>query len=197
MKNHNLLAGGNSYAIETILDKHLEKTEKISWSDLSAQKMTNNSFQLPFLNIKFKDKVAGAGVFIHNTPQVTKRLSDENTPEKIQAEFDAMNRCAMMSAGLNTDENKNSSILGVGFLPNSAVHSENIINTIAPLNPQDNHQITQNNNCMQEMENQIRQKNFSGFSTQINEISAFTAAMLDVINQILDTERKLDSVPTR
>ena len=87
IQSKNLLVGGSNNAIETILDQHIKKTEKISWSDLSAQKMTNNSFQLPFLNIKFKNKVAGGGVFVHNTPQITKKLEEENTPAKQEAEF--------------------------------------------------------------------------------------------------------------
>lgn len=98
--NKELLKGGKSYAIETILDEHIKKTEKISWSDLSGQKMTNNSFQLPFLNIKFKSKVAGGAVFVHNQPQVTKKLASENTKEKTEDEFNEALRAATISAGL-------------------------------------------------------------------------------------------------
>lgn len=47
------------------------------------------------------------------------------------------------------------------------------------------------------MISQIRRENFSGFSTQINEISAFTNAMLDIIDQILDKEKRLDTVPVQ
>lgn len=74
--------------------------------------MTNNSFQLPFLNIKFKNKIAGGAVFMHNTPQITKKLAEEQTSAKKASEFDALYRCAMISAGLGTEEKKNSGPTG-------------------------------------------------------------------------------------
>lgn len=55
-----VLVGGRNNSIETLLIKHMEKLDPISWSDLSGQKMTQNYWQLPFLNIKFRSKVAGA-----------------------------------------------------------------------------------------------------------------------------------------
>lgn len=93
-----LLVGGNRLSIEGILDAHLEKMSKISWSDLSAQKMSSNSFQLPFLNIKFKDKVAGGSLFMHTLPQNKKQLESEETDNKKKAEFEKLLRCAMITA---------------------------------------------------------------------------------------------------
>lgn len=60
--------------------------------------MTNNTFQLPFVNLKFRDKVAGGSVFSHSTPQTTKKLEAENTPEKKAMDFDEIIRCANVSA---------------------------------------------------------------------------------------------------
>lgn len=54
----NLLGGFANTSIESILEKHTQMMEPISWSDLSAQKMTNNSYQPPWLNMKIKDKIA-------------------------------------------------------------------------------------------------------------------------------------------
>lgn len=84
--------------------------EPISRSDLSAQKMTNNSFQLPFLNIKIADKIAGARVFMHNKPQKVKRLKSEDTEEKRKSIFDEAYRCALIEAGLQPDEKKNAGV---------------------------------------------------------------------------------------
>jgi hypothetical protein len=54
----NLLGGGEDISIEGIVNRHIKILNPISWTDLSQQKMTNNSFQLPFLNIIFKSKIA-------------------------------------------------------------------------------------------------------------------------------------------
>lgn len=70
----------------------------ISWSDLSQQKMTNNTYQLPFLNIKFKEKIAGARVFMHETPQPKKIVEKETTQTVLDAKFEADMRCAMNEA---------------------------------------------------------------------------------------------------
>lgn len=192
----NLLTGGKwGNSIEDILNKHIEKTEEISWSDLSGQKMTNNSFQLPFLNVKFKDKVAGGGVFIHNSPQITK--TDPVTPEKKSATFDEMYRCAMIESWLFIDENKNTGLVGAALTPRMSATTENTRNSPIFTDPQDSAQINGNANCKNILEEQIRKKFDEKFSTEINEISAFTSAMLDIINQNIETETKLDNIPTR
>lgn len=98
--NQNLLGGFANISIESLLEKHSKMMEPISWSDLSSQKMTNNSYQLPFLNIKFKDKIAGARVYMTEAPQQTKRLETDDTQEKKDAIFDAAFKCAMNEAGV-------------------------------------------------------------------------------------------------
>jgi hypothetical protein len=75
--------------------------DPISWSDLSAQKMTNNSYQLPFLNVKIAGKIAGAQLGMTELPQQTKRLQIDDTKEKKDAIFEAALRCAMNEAGLS------------------------------------------------------------------------------------------------
>lgn len=79
--------------------------DPISWSDLSQQKMTNNFYQLPFLNIKFKDKIAGARLFITDAPQVKKTVEKEATQEMADAKFELDLKCAMNEAGLQGDLN--------------------------------------------------------------------------------------------
>lgn len=70
----------------------------ISWADLSQQKMTNNTYQVPFLNIKFKNKIAGARVFMHESPQEKKQIEKEATQNVLDAKFEADMRCAMNEA---------------------------------------------------------------------------------------------------
>ena len=59
--------------------------------------------QLPFLNIRFKDKIAGARVFITDAPQVKKTIEKEATQEMADAKFDLDLKCAMNEAGLPGD----------------------------------------------------------------------------------------------
>jgi hypothetical protein len=93
--NRDLLGGSNRFSIESLLDKHIKMMEPISYSDLSAQKMTNNSYQLPWLNIKIADKIAGLRTYVTTEPQITKSLKSEDTQAKKDAIFDAAFRCAM------------------------------------------------------------------------------------------------------
>lgn len=90
--------------------------EPISYSDLSAQKMTNNSYQLPFLNIKLKGQVAGGRTNIIESPQLKKNLKTEDTPAAKDAVFDAAFRCAMAEAGLPGDPILANGFIGAGLL---------------------------------------------------------------------------------
>ena len=94
----NALGGFSNTSIESILEKHSKMMDPISWSDLSAQKMTNNSYQLPFLNVKLKDKIAGGRLFMSNSPQPTRNLQKEATQEVKDAQFEADYKCAMNTA---------------------------------------------------------------------------------------------------
>lgn len=93
--NRDVLGGSNRVSIESLLDKHIKMMEPISYSDLSAQKMTNNSYQLPWLNIKIADKIAGLRTYVSTEPQITKTLKSEDTQSKKDAIFDAAFKCAM------------------------------------------------------------------------------------------------------
>ena len=107
--------------------------DPISWSDLSAQKMTNNSYQLPFLNIKFKDKIAGARVFMTEAPQQTKRLEKDDTKEKKDAIFDAAFKCAMNEAGVQGDSILANGFIGAGYVPRRDQSTMNVIKTTIPV----------------------------------------------------------------
>lgn len=190
IKNENLLIGGKgSNSIEWILDKHIETVNPISYTNLSAQKMTNNSFQLPFLNLKFKNMVAWGVVNIHNSPQISK--ISPTTAETLEMDFDKMQRCAWLESWLSTEFGKDNWVIGWGYSLNSAHHTENFANSTKPLNPIETAQIMDCNNAIVDSS---ENKYYEWFSTQVNELQAFTFAILDVIEQILHTEKKLDDV---
>jgi hypothetical protein len=69
--------------------------EPISRSDLAAQQMTSNFYEIPFLNLKIKNQIGGAKIYAAESPQMTKKLKTEDTPASRDAEFDAAFRCAM------------------------------------------------------------------------------------------------------
>ncbi len=189
-------------SIEWLLNKHIEMMEPISRSDLSAQKMTNNSFQLPFLNIRIADKIAGARVFIHNKPQKVKRLKTEDTEEKKEAIFDSAYDCALIDAGLEPNKEKNPGAQGAGYslVPGQTIGDVHLADkTLAPKDPT---QITKNPNiqtkCRNIRERISKQKREVVFVGDLNELYSFTEAATDIIAQILDAEKaKLDWLPVR
>lgn len=183
------LKWGKSNAIETILDNHIKKMKPISWGSLSAQKMTQNSFQLPFLNVKFKTQVSGGAVFLHNSPQQTS--TPKQTEKTIDEQFDTALKCALLEAWLNTDEKKNNGVIGGGFSLNTAHNTKNVNNSVIPLAPLESATWL---DCSSSYQNSITEEAYRGFSTQVNEIYAFTRSMMDIIDQILDSEKKLDNV---
>ena len=131
----NLLGGGKTYSIESLLEKHTKIAEPISLSDLSQQKMTNNSFQLPFLNIKFRDKVSGGRTYLSSTPQPKDRYKKEETEEDKNAQYEILRRCAYEKAGLSADKKEANSILGAGFALRRSTTTETAENAVRNLGP--------------------------------------------------------------
>jgi hypothetical protein len=80
--SENALGGGKNISIEGILDKHHKILEPISESALRDEKMTNNTFSLPFFNLKLPSTIAGLRVYLANSPQVTRRDKRDETPDK-------------------------------------------------------------------------------------------------------------------
>lgn len=185
---------GGSKTIEEVIDTHVGKLEEISWSDLSGQKMTQNSFQLPFLNLKFKSKVAGGGFFMHDSPQQTKRLASETTEQTLQEEFDMAYRCAAASAQLRSNDTQNAGHNGSGYRWNRGHTTENFFNAMIPVSPLEETQVTNLGDCDEIFYQSARNQTYHTFNAQLNEFMAFSSAMNDIIRQVLDTETKLDSV---
>lgn len=193
ISNDNLLVGGKgSNSIEWILEKHIEKLNPISYSNLSSQKMTNNTFQLPFLNLKFSSVISGGAVFVHWSPQ-TSKISP--TTEKTQEiDFDSFQRCAWLESGLSTDFEKNNWIKWAGFDFNSAHSSENYNNSVKILGPIEAMELA---GCGDFILNNAESRYYEWFSTQVNEFQTFTNAMLTIIDQILQIEQKFDNTQVK
>jgi hypothetical protein len=77
--------------------------DPISRSDLGLQQMTHATYELPFLNIKFKNLIPKNLIKIEQSPQLAKTLKKEDTKAKKDDVFDEAFRCAMAEAGLPGD----------------------------------------------------------------------------------------------
>ncbi len=191
--NMNMLWGSRR-SIEWLLESHIEMMDPISWSDLSQQKMTNNFYQLPFLNIKFKDKIAGARLFITDAPQVKKTVEKEATQEMADAKFELDLKCAMNEAGLPGDLNLVNWFIGAWYAPTYGITTENIVSTMIPLWPQEMENLA---GCYDIRMWQGKQEADKWLATDINEIQAFSNAMTVIIQQILQADKKLDKLPSK
>ncbi len=186
------LGGFSSVSIESLLEQHTKMMDPISWSDLGAQKMTNNSYQLPFLGIKFKDKIAWARVYTSESPQITKKLKTEDTQTTQDDLFDRAFRCAMNEADLPGDP-----ILANGFIGawyTGLRDTTTVPNRAISLGPTETESTR---GCYQTRLWQWQKEAYQSLSTDLNEIQSFTIAMMNTILQIIDTDRKLDNLPVK
>lgn len=92
--------GSSDSSIESIIEKHSKILNPISHSDLGQQKMTNNTFQLPFINLKIANKIAGLNTYMSTRVQEVKRDKKEETQESKNAELERIEKCANLTAGL-------------------------------------------------------------------------------------------------
>ncbi len=192
--SQNALGGFANTSIESLLEKHSNMMDPISWSDLSQQEMPKNSYQLPFLSVKFKDKIAGGRIFMTEAPQQSKRLAIDDTKEKKDAIFDAAFRCAMNEAGVQWDAILSNGFIGAGYVPRRNASITNIIKTTIPVWPQEMDNLA---GCYNIRINQWKKQAYQWLSTDLNEIQGFTDAMMNIILQILDTDKKLDTLPSK
>ncbi len=186
------LGGFTNTSIESLLEQHTKMMEPISHSDLSAQKMTNNSYQLPFLKIKIADKIAWARIYTQESPQLVKKFKTEDTLESKDAVFDAAFRCAMAEAGLPGDPILANWFIGAGYT--GLRNTTNVPNRKTTLGPTE----TQNlRGCYQIRVGLGQKEAYQSLSTDLNEIQGFTIAMMNTILSILDTDSKLDTLPVK
>lgn len=188
--NRDLLGGSNRFSIESLLDKHTKMMEPISYSDLSYNIMSGNSFKGNNFGQDFAKTIAGLQVFAQVAgPNPTKTLKSEDTQAKKDAIFDAALKCAMNESWLPGDLTLANGFIGAGFLKPGT--TELVQEKTLPLGPQEMESLA---GCyvirMQEWQKNITKS----LSTDFNEIQAFTTAMMQIIDQIIDRDRCLDKL---
>lgn len=194
--NQNLLGGGKKDTIEGILDKHIEIMWPIADTNLAGQKMTNNSFQLSWTSFKFKNLLPKPLIYVSNAPQRIKKDKKYDTKENKDEKLRAAYTCAMYDVGLPSDPNLANSTIGASYWINGATTPTNIDNTTRELGPSDPEKKNLDA-CFDVALSEGRKTYYNSFSTDLTEISAFTAAMIAEVNDILQSGTKLDTLPAR
>ena len=185
-------APGNS--IEWLLERHSEMMDPISRSDLALQKMTNAMYQEPFENLKFKNLIPKNLVKIEQSPQLAKTLKKEDTKAKKDDVFDEAFRCAMAEAGLPGDLMLANGFgwAGYSYLTNQT--TANIGNRVIPVTPSEMDNLA---GCYALRMWQWQSVAYQGLSTDLNEIQAFTSAMMSIIMSIIESDKVIDKLPTK
>ncbi len=195
--NQNLLGGGQNKSIEGILDRHLKLMEPIADSNLAGQKMTNNSWQLDWTNLKFANIIPKPLLYISNKPQVTRQDKKDDTPASKDAKLQAAYKCAMYSAWLPSDPNIANSVIGWSYSIRNGTTPTNVGNVATPLGPIDTDQAKTLDACLDVALSQWRMAYYNSFSTDLTNIGTFTAGMIEEINNILQSWIDLDNKPSQ
>lgn len=192
-----LLAWWKNKSIESLIERHGAIVEPIANSNLSAQKHQKNSFQLPFLNIKFKNQISGGNVYIENLPQIQKKYEKEYTQSMQDEEFNYLQRCAYISAWLPGDIDRANIPSWVWYQFLTTQTTENTIwakKTLWVLNPDDT---SIAKDCMSIAIGQPGEKYYESLSTDLTEIEVFTTWLIAQISRALQGEKKLDTLPIK
>ena len=124
--NQNLLGGGKTTSIESILDTHTAILDKIATSALRAEHMTKNFGEASIFNLKFLKTLNGGRVYLGSDAQISRRDKKDATQNQKQSEYETVRRCAFANAGLPTDKIQSSGFMGNGYFPTSADTTESI-----------------------------------------------------------------------
>ena len=189
----NALGGSKNISIEGILDKHIKIMQPISESALGCEVMTNNTASSPKKWLNLPNTIAGLKVFLDETPQKTRRDKREATPERDAQELKDIQRCSYASAGLSTDEARSRSIGGAWYSRTSGYTSETIKNGTTALGPQESAELARFTNCTISYMDTGRKSYYDSFSTDLTEIQAYSANMLNQINNIVSTLTQMNS----
>lgn len=112
----NLLGGGKSYSIESLIDKHAAIMTPIANSNLGCQKHNTNSFENKSKSTNFAKILGGIKVYVQQRgPQEVKKIEKEDTKKEQEARFEAMRRCAYIDAGLDSDRKRANITGGAGY----------------------------------------------------------------------------------
>lgn len=133
---------------------------------------------------------------MHNSPQISKRIQEEETQLKKETKFDTAYRCALIDQNLSLNELQSAGVIGAGYILKEHT-TETIHNAALPLNAFDKERLQVSNNCQAMYREVSRSRTADAFSQQVDELQAFTTSITDVITQILDTELRLDKVPVQ
>ncbi len=189
----NALGGGKNVSIEGLLDKHIKIMQPISESALGCEVMTNNTASSPKKWLNLPSTLAGLKVFLDENPQKTRRDKKEVTPEKEAQELKDIQKCGNASVGLSTDEARARSIGGAGFNRTIWYTPETIKNAAVPLGPQEAAEIAKFTDCVNSYMQVGRKAYYDSFSTDLTEIQAYTANMLNQINNIVSNYVEMGS----
>jgi hypothetical protein len=191
------LAWWKTYSIESLIEKHSKIMEPIANSNLSAQKHQKNSFQLPFLNIKFKNQISWAQVYIENSPQLQKKYKEEYTQSTQDQEFDSLQRCAYVSAWLPWDKDRANIPAWVWYQFLTTTDSTNTTwtkKTLWTINPDDSSIAS---NCMEIALAKPKEDYYLWLSTDTTELEVFTSALISQISRALQIDTKLDTLQSK
>lgn len=195
--SENTLGGWKNISIEGILDKHHKILEPISESALRDEKMTNNSFSLPFFNLKLPKTIAWLRVYLTNSPQTTRRDKRDETPDKKKEYLDRVRRCAQVSAGLSTDAKRANTLLWGGYLPTQTPTTENMGNRSTALGPQESTELARYAGCAESLVSGGRTVYYDSFSTDLTELQAFTNDMMKSIDEMMSLGKILNNKPVK
>lgn len=186
-----------SNTIQTILEKHILIMEPISYSDLSAQKMTNNVWQVPYFDKIFGQEIPPTITFMQAPPQTKDRYASEQKWEK-EKKFEAARKCAYFLAWLPTDPNQANSIAGAGFSDISGRTSSNIVDTstkaLGPISVTDRWKLEW---CFDIAMKNGKKTYYQSVTQDFSEIEAFTRSFVNELESMLNEHKKIDTLPVK
>lgn len=185
---------GAGKSIEWLLEKHSEMMDPVSRSDLALQEMTMTTYQLPFLNIKFKNLIKKPLVDLEYKPQLTKTLKKEDTKAKKDDTYDDALRCAMAEAGLPGDLSLANWFGWAGYAYLTHQTTADIGTRVVPVTPSEMDSLA---GCYALRMGQGQATAYKSLSTDLNEIQAFTSAMMDIIMSIIESDKSIDKIPAK
>jgi hypothetical protein len=187
------LIWGKNVSIEGILDKHTKIMLPISESALGCEVMTNNTASSPKKWLNLISTLAGLKVYLAEKPQVTRRDKKEATPQREAEELKDIQRCGYASVWLPTDEARARSMIGGWYNTTQWRNTENVGNGKLALGPQESAEVARFTNCIASHMQTWRNTYYDSFSTDVTEIQAYTANMLNEINSIISILTEMNS----
>jgi hypothetical protein len=192
----NLLGGGKSYSIESLLDRHAAIMNPISNSNLGCQVHSKNSYENKSKGTQFATILGGIKVYVQQRgPQEVKKIEKEDTKEERDAQFESMRRCAYVSAGLPSDSRRANITSGAGYqwgieFKNTENKQSTEMN-LWVINPED----TAMRGCMDIALGKARTNYYAGFATDLTELEVFTTSLTNIIEKAIYEHTLLDKKP--